>query len=98
YFAGEYTLPYMTTKPVYVQKSLWLNEIFVFGRTFLFVGILHALIYYYLYNSIRQDVAGTSCYKGFFSFLSTPLNEDENNFDSKLYKLSIAIAFIYALS
>ena len=34
YFAGEYTLPYMTTKPVYVQKSLWLNEIFVFGRTF----------------------------------------------------------------
>ncbi|MBA4728457.1 MAG: hypothetical protein ACJ0NN_04430 [Thermodesulfobacteriota bacterium] len=98
YFAGEYTLPYMTTKPVYVQKSLWLNEIFVFGRTFLFVGILHTLIYYYLYNSIRQDVAGTSCYKGFFSFLSKPLNEGENNFDSKLYKLSIAIAFIYALS
>ena len=98
YIGGEYTLPYMTTKPYYSQKAIWLNEVFVFSRTYLFVGGLHILIYFYLYNSLRQDLAGTNLTKGFFAFLSKPLRENEGNFDSKLYKLSIAIAFIYALS
>ena len=55
-------------------------------------------LYFYLYNSLRQDLAGSTLTQGFFSFLSKPLLENENSFDSKLYKLSIAIAFIYALS
>ncbi|MEC7925264.1 MAG: hypothetical protein VX618_02095 [Thermodesulfobacteriota bacterium] len=98
YIGGEYTLPYMTKDYVYTQKVFWLGEGFVFGRTFLMIGGLHILIYFYLYNSLRQDLAGSTLTQGFFSFLSKPLLENENNFDSKLYKLSIAIAFIYALS
>ena len=48
------------------------------------IGGLHVLIYFYLYNSLRQDLAGSTLTQGFFSFLSKPLLENENNFDSKL--------------
>ena len=77
YIGGEYTLPYMTKDYVYTQKVFWLGEGFVFGRTFLMVGGLHILIYLYLYNSLRQDLAGSNITKGFFSFLSKPLMENE---------------------
>ena len=50
-----------------------------------------------LYNSIKQDCVGTKRFTGFFAFLSSD-DEKEKDYDSNLYKLSVALAFIYALS
>jgi len=95
FLGREYTMPYT----VLGYKQKWLGTSFVFFRSVLLIGILHIVIYYYLYNSIRQDCVGTNRFKGFFSFLSSNLlrNENPDNYDSNLYKLSVAITFLYAL-
>ena len=93
FLGREYTLPYT----VLGYKEKWLNTPFVFFRSIIYIGVLHTLIYFYLYNSIKQDCVGTKRFTGFFSFLSSD-SEKNVNYDSILYKLAIAIAFAYALS
>ena len=96
FLGREYTMPYTVLE--YKQK--WLSTPFVFMRSVFCLGLLHILFYYYLYYSIRQDCVGSNRLTGFFSFLgSNPKEkEDPRSYDSKLYKFSVAIAFIYALT
>ena len=93
FLGREYTMPYTVLE--YKQK--WLSTPLVFFRSIISIGLLHILIYLYLYNSIKQDCVGTKRFTGFFAFLSSD-DEKEKDYDSNLYKLSVALAFIYALS
>ena len=96
FLGREYTMPYT----VLAYKQKWLNTSFVLFRSVFFIGILHILIYYYIYYSLRQDCIGTNRFRGFFSFLSSDseANQDPSNYDSNLVRLSVAIAIMYALS
>ena len=57
-FVGrEYLLPY-ATEHYHHPKDVWLDTRFVFARNVLGFTVLFLLSYYYLYNSLRQDLGG----------------------------------------